>query len=323
MSLEVAIGLEDVELAARRLKPYLVRTPLLPVPELSELLSVPVYVKAENLQRTGSFKFRGAFNKIASLPEAARRQGVITYSSGNHGLAVAYAGKLLGVPVHVVLPEDAVPRKIEAAKRAGAEVVLHGHTSLERKAAAEAEAEKHGYTVVPPFDDWQIIAGQATIALEILQDLNKLAAVLAPVGGGGLLSGIALACAWKKPDVAVFGVEPAGADDARRSLESGRRVVVDHPETIADGLRTSTLGERNFAVLQRHVRGILTVEDDAILRAVRFLFQEAKLVVEPSGAAALAALLALRPELPGPVAVVLSGGNLDIRLMPTLFGGNG
>jgi threonine dehydratase len=310
------LSLCDIEDAASLLHGVAVRTPLLLDPGESERFGAPVYLKPENLQRSGSFKFRGAYAKIASLPPDVRAQGVITYSSGNHAQAVALAGRLLAAPATVVMPEDAVPAKVEGARRLGARVVQCGLTSLERKAEAERIQAQEGQTMVPPFDDWQVIAGQATIALEIAEDMPDVANVLVPVGGGGLIAGIALFFACTRPDVVVCGVEPAGADDARRSLALGQRVTLGRVvTTVADGLRTSTVGERPFQVIRELVREIVAVDDTAILAALRHLFLEAKLVAEPSGATALAALQVPLQLRPGPTVVVVSGGNVDPALL--------
>jgi threonine dehydratase len=302
---------DAVEAAASILAGAVHATPLVPLPSLSERLGVPVWLKAENLQRTGSFKFRGAYHRIARLSAAERARGVITYSSGNHAQAVALAGRLLGAPATVVMPEDAVATKVERARAFGARVLFAGTTSEERRAEAERIARAEGLTVVPPYDDPDIVAGQGTIGLEIAADLPDVSCVLAPVGGGGLLSGIALYLRARRPHVAVFGVEPEGAADAAASLARGELVRLDRPRTVADGLRTSSLGALNFEIVRRHVAGIVTVPDEAILDAMRLVLLEAKLVVEPSGAAAVAALATGAVHPCGPTVAVLSGGNAD------------
>jgi len=291
---------------------FVLQTPLIPyqAPELPG--GNQLWLKAENFQRTGSFKIRGAYNAIAGLSKEDRERGVITYSSGNHGQAVACAAGSLGVRAVVVMPEDAIPRKVEATRRWGAEVVFAGHTSLDRQNRAMELVQRHGYAVVPPFDDRRIIAGQGTVGLEILEQHPNIDAVIVQVGGGGLISGVATAIKAIRPHVAVIGVEPEGGADARESLENGRLVTWDSIETVADGLRTSRIGELNFATIRELVDEIVTVTDDEILRAVGILALEGSLVAEPSGAVAPAAVLFGHTGLAGKrVVAVVSGGNID------------
>jgi len=279
---------------------------------LSQMLGLEqLYLKPECLQRTGSFKFRGAYTKVHRLAPSLQGKGVVAFSSGNHGQAVALAAKLHGLPALIVLPEDVVAEKEDACRAYGAEVRLAGRTSLERKAVAEEIATQRGWTIVPPFDDPDIVSGQATVGLEILEEAPDTDAVLVPVGGGGLSSGVTLAVKRSRPDVKVIGVEPSGADDARRSLEAGEIVAIEHPVTLADGLRTSRIGDLNFEILRERSDGVRSVSEDGIMRAVFHLALRAKLVVEPSGAVGLAALMegalidARRPT------VLLSGGNVS------------
>ena len=308
--------LEDAEAARRRLRGVLNPTPLQRSRTLSALVGAEVWLKPECLQRTGSFKLRGAYNKIATLSPDERARGVITYSSGNHAQGVACAAGLLGVKAVVVMPEDAVAAKVEATRRYGAEVVFAGLDSLQRQARALELAGRHGYSVVPPFDDPAIIAGQATVGLEIVDELPEVATVLVPCGGGGLLSGVALAVRALRPRARLIGVEPAGGADAQASLAAGRVVEAETVRTVCDGLRTKRIGERNFRVLQRCVSQIVTVPDEATLAALRFLALRAKLVVEPSGAVAVAALLSgAAPALAGPLVAVISGGNVEAELL--------
>lgn len=287
---------------------------------LADLLGLDkLYLKPECLQRTGSFKFRGAYTKVHRLAPSLGGRGVVTFSSGNHGQAVALAASLHNIPAVIVMPEDVVPEKAEAARAYGAEVRLVGRTSLERKAAAETIADERGWAIVPPFDDPDIVAGQATVGIEIAEEAPDTDAVLVPVGGGGLSSGVALAMKARRPDVRVVGVEPLGADDARRSLEAGHVVTLDHTDTLADGLRTSRIGDLNFEILRTRSDGIVTVSEAAITKAVCLLAVRAKLVVEPSGAVGLAALLegafsaARRPT------VLLSGGNVSPSTLSRLL----
>jgi threonine dehydratase len=305
------IGIEDIRQARERAGSLVVRTPLLPalalnVPEGNEL-----WLKAESLQRTGSFKFRGAYNAIAGLSPREQARGVITYSSGNHGQAVACAAHLLGVKAVVVMPEDAIPIKVESTRQWGAEVVFAGSTSLDRQERAMELVGEQGYTVIPPFDDARIIAGQGTVGLEIVEALAEVEAVVVPVGGGGLISGIATAVKSLRPEAGVIGVEPEDGADARDSLHSGSIVTWDRVETVADGLRTSRIGDLNFATIREYVDEIVTVGEQEILRTVGLLATRAKLVVEPSGAVAVAAVLCHRTGLQGKrTAAVISGGNV-------------
>jgi|SRR5947209_1915682 len=305
------ISLHDIQQARACLETVAVRTPILPYGGTVRRNN-SLWLKAESLQRTGSFKFRGAYNAISGLPEEERRRGVITYSSGNHGQAVACAAHLLGIRAVVVMPEDAIAVKVELTRRWGATIEFAGLTSLDRQARALALVEEHGYAVIPPFDDRRIIAGQGTAGLEILEQQPDVEAVVVPVGGGGLISGISSAIKALRPDVRVIGVEPEGGADAKASLETGTLVTLGHVETIADGLRTSRIGDLNFATIRQCVDEIVAVPDEEILQTVGALANEARLVVEPSGAVATAAVLFDRTGLSGQTVVaVISGGNVD------------
>jgi threonine dehydratase len=310
------VSLDDVRAARERLRGVINATPLQRSRTLEAHYGAPVWLKPECLQRTGSFKLRGAYNKIASLSAEERACGVITYSSGNHAQGVACAAGLLGVRAVVVMPEDAIPAKVAATRGYGAEVVFAGLDSLQRQQRALELQQQHGYTVVPPFDDAAIIAGQATVGLEIVEELPDVATVLVPCGGSGLLSGVALAVREMRPSVRVIGVEPATAADAQASLAAGEVVEAASIDTICDGLRTRRIGALNFRFLQRYVSEIVTAPDSATLEAMRFLALRCKLVVEPSGAVAVAALLRglVQPEA-GPLVAVLSGGNVDAALL--------
>lgn len=302
----------DTILAAReRLRGVTLQTPLLPAWGLTCPDSNEIWLKAENLQRTGSFKLRGAYNAISSLTQAERSCGVITYSSGNHGQAVACAAHVLGVPSVVVMPNDAVPLKVESTKKWGAEVEFAGITSLSRQERAMDLAEERGYVVIPPFDDLRIIAGQGTVGVEILEQEPGLGAVVVPCGGGGLLSGIVTAVKALRPDVRVVGVEPAGAADARDSLRQGKVITWEQVSTTADGLRTSRIGDLNFETMYELVDDMVTVTEEEILGAMGVLATRARLVVEPSGAVATAAVLAGKSGVSkSRVAAVISGGNV-------------
>ena len=312
----------SIEAAAARLREHLFPTPLLDGGPLSErAFGEPgrLLLKPECLQRTGSFKIRGAYNKIALLPSEARARGVITYSSGNHAQAVAAAAAMLGARAVVVMPEDAVPVKVARTRALGAAVVMYGTDSLQRQERAEALATEHGWTIVPPFDDPAIVAGQGTIGLEILAEAPEATVVVVPVGGGGLIAGIASAVKALRPATRVVGVEPAGAADARESLRRDAIVEAAAIDTVADGLRNKRVGALNFAIMRRAVDEIVTVADDAILAAVRALALERKLVVEPSGAVAVAAALGGQIQAAGQVVAVVSGGNVDPALLARLL----
>jgi threonine dehydratase len=306
------VSIDDIRQAQERISGVVRHTPILPATNLPVPNGNELWLKAENLQRTSSFKIRGAYNAIAGLDANARGRGVITYSSGNHGQAVACAAHLLGVRAVVVMPEDAMPVKVEATRRWGAEVVFAGHTSLDRQERAMALVEEHGYTVIPPFDDRRIIAGQGTIGLEILEQLPEVEVVLVPVGGGGLISGIVTAIKSLRPEVVVIGVEPATAADAQESLRRGTLVTWEHVDTVADGLRTSRVGKLNFATMQELLDDIVTVSEEEILRAVGLLGLHEKVVAEPSGAVTTAALLFADLPFAGTrMVAVVSGGNVE------------
>lgn len=304
-----------IEAAARGLPDTVVRTPLLPAPWLGGAEDADVRLKCENLQRAGAFKIRGAYTMISALDGSARRRGVITYSSGNHAQAVALAARLFDAPARVVMPTTAPDVKVEGTRRLGADVVFEGTTSIERRRRAEAIAEERGLTIVPPFDHPDIIAGQGTTGREILQDWPDVEAVLVPIGGGGLLSGIAAWIKRKRPDCRIIGVEPENADAMRRSVEAGDRVTLDRTDTVADGLAPVRPGRLTLEHARELVDAFVTVPDDAILEATRRLLHDGKLVVEFSGAATVAALLSRRWRPDGRSTVaVLSGGNLSARL---------
>ena len=318
------VTLKDIREAQARLQGVAVRTPLLEF-QLNESgeAARKLFLKLENLQPIGAFKIRGAYNKIASLPAKERECGVITYSSGNHGQGVAYAARALGVKATVVMPKASPAIKRDAVAALGAEIVLVGPSSLERQHRAEELAQKHGYFIVPPFNDEQIIAGQGTIGLEVLEDLPDVETVLVPVGGGGMISGVATAIRMSKPSVKVIGVEPELAADAQASLHDGR--IVQKPaeevsETIADGLRTQSVGPINFEHIRMYVDEIVTVSEAEIREAVRRLAANPKTLAEPSGAVTVAAFL-FRKDLPKTninVAVV-SGGNIEPKTLQEIL----
>jgi threo-3-hydroxy-L-aspartate ammonia-lyase len=314
------VGLAEIAEAAALLEHVAVRTPLVPVPRLQPGL----LIKPESLQPTGSFKLRGAYAAIRASGEAARRHGVVAHSSGNHGLAVAYAAALLGVRAAVVVPRTAPKVKTEAIERYGAELVPVEPTMSARIAAAEELAARHGYVLIPPFDDRRVIAGQGTVGLEIIADCPQVGLVVVPVSGGGLISGVAAAVRGRRPDAVVVGVEPELAADARDSLRRGERVgwpAADVQRTIADALRVERVGALPFAHMRALVADIVTVTEDEMVAAVRLLAHQARLIAEPGGAAAVAACLFHAAELPaaGTRVAVLSGGNIDPELLASIL----
>jgi threonine dehydratase len=321
-TLAQTVAWSDVQSAAERLEGMAHRTPVVTSRTADARTRSRVFFKCENLQRAGAFKFRGAYNALSRLgPEAAAR-GVLAYSSGNHAQAVALAGRLLGIPRTIVMPRDAPAVKQEATRGYGAEVVLYDPATASREELGRAIAGERGLTVVPPFDHPHVIAGQGTAAKELLEQEGPLDLLLVPCGGGGLLSGSALAAAALAPSCRVVGVEPETADDATRSFRSGILQSVRNPPTIADGARTASLGSLTFPLVRRHVHDMVTVSDAALVRAMAFLWERLKLVVEPTGALAAAALLEGVVAAPGArVGVILSGGNVDLRQAARLFGG--
>jgi threo-3-hydroxy-L-aspartate ammonia-lyase len=303
---------QDIADAAAGLRGIARRTPLVYIEALG------AHLKLENEQPIGAFKIRGAYNAIRKLPEAARRRGVITYSSGNHGQAVAYAAKEFGVRSVVTMPETAPAVKVEGVKKWGGEVVFAGRTSEDRRLKAEAIAAAEGLAIVPPFDHPDIVAGQATVALEIVEQLPEVETVVVPVGGGGLISGIVAGLAAAKSGAVVWGVEPAGAPKLHHSLAAGKVVRLERTGSIADGLITLNVGEIPFAELSRErerVRGVVLVEDDSIRAAVQFLWRTCRLSVEPSGAVTTAALLSGQVPRARTTVLVVSGGNVDRSLL--------
>jgi threo-3-hydroxy-L-aspartate ammonia-lyase len=302
----------DIEAAQAVLQGVAVRTPLLPAPWLSAAVGAEVRLKCENLQAAGAFKIRGAYTALARLDDAVRSRGVIAYSSGNHAQGVALAAKLLGVRAVIVMPTTAPSVKIEGTKRFGAEVIMEGTTSLERQHRAEAIAAAEGLSIIPAFDHADVIAGQGTVGLEILQDWADVDVIIVPIGGGGLVSGIAAYVKQVRPTVRVIGVEPATADAMKRSLEAGEPVTIAPSGTIADGLMPVRPGDLTFAHARAFVDDVVRVEDIAILDAARHIMTASRLIVEFSGAATVAALLAGAIDVRGArTAAVLSGGNIE------------
>ncbi len=310
----MSVIFDDVRAAARRLRGVAHRTPVVTSRTLDERTGARVHLKCENLQRMGAFKFRGAYNRIAQLTPAQREGGVVAFSSGNHAQGVALAARLLGTRATIVMPSDAPEAKVAATRGYGAEIVFYERAQMNRAELAAGIARERGATLVPPYDDPAIVAGQGTAGLELLEDVPDLDVLLVPVGGGGLLAGCGLAACALRPGIAIYGVEPEAGDDFAQSFARGERVEIAVPQTIADGQQTTSPGELTFPIVMRLCAGIVTVSDEEIRAAMRFAFERLKLVVEPSGASALAALLVANVEVRGRRAgVVLSGGNVDAR----------
>jgi threonine dehydratase len=307
-----AISFDDVRAAAARLDGIAHRTPVVRSRTLDERSGALVFVKCENLQRMGAFKFRGAYNFLASLSDEERRNGVVAFSSGNHAQGVALAAKLFDVPAVIVMPHDAPAVKVEATREYGAEVIFYDRDNNDREVLAKGIAAERDAIAVPPFDDPRIMAGAGTVGLELVEEC-ELDAIVTPVGGGGLLSGCCIAAHGIDPSIEMYGVEPEAGDDFVQSLRERRRVSIPVPKTVADGLRTTSPGEYTFDVVRTHATDVITVSDEALLAAMRFAFERMKMVFEPSGAAGIAALLERRiPSLTGKrVGVVISGGNVD------------
>jgi threonine dehydratase len=314
------IAIDDVRAAQERLRGVANRTPIVTSRTLDRMTGRTLFLKCEHLQRGGAFKFRGAYNTISELPEEARRRGVLAFSSGNHAQGVALAAGIIGAPAVICMPNDAPAVKVAATREYGAEIVFYDRLTEDREMFARRVAEERGMTLVPPYDHPHIMAGAGTAALELLEDMPDLDALLVPIGGGGLISGSAVAAHGLHPKVRVFGVEPADADDTRRSLRTGERQSIPPPRTIADGLRVTTPGALTFPIVQRHVEDVLLVSEEEILEATRFGLLRLKLVIEPSGAAPIAAALSGRlPADVQRVGVIISGGNIDPPLLAALW----
>jgi threonine dehydratase len=305
------VTLDDIRAAAGRVKDAAVRTPVLALPWPGPPPAHPFHVKCENLQPMGAFKVRGAFNMLAQLPADARARGVITYSSGNHGQGVAMAAHVMGVPAVIVMPTTAPAVKVEGVRSYGAEVIFAGTTSLDRQARAEQEAAARGLSIIPPFDHPMIIAGQGTVGLELLEQVPELATVYAPMGGGGLIAGVAAAVKQARPSVRVIGVEPTGAMKMRAARDAGHPVTLETTASIGDGIMNMRAGDRTFAHVQQFVDELVAVPDDAMAAAVKWLFRHARIVAEPSGAATTAAVMLGLGAPVGPVVAIVSGGNVQ------------
>ncbi|TJZ55696.1 threo-3-hydroxy-L-aspartate ammonia-lyase [Streptomyces piniterrae] len=315
------VTLDDVRDAARRLSGVAHRTPVLRSRTLDALVGAEVFLKCENFQRMGAFKFRGAYNALSRLSPEQLARGVVAYSSGNHAQGVALAARELGSHAVIVMPEDSPQSKIDATAGYGAEIVTYDRYTGDRTAISRRLAEERGLALIPPYDHPHIIAGQGTATLELIEETGPLDALLVPVGGGGLMAGAAIAATALVPGIRMIGVEPEAGDDTRRSLAAGHRVTIPVPRTIADGQAVETPGELPFAINQKLVDSVVLVSDAEICAAMKLAFERLKIVTEPSGASALAALLAGRIDpLPAAIGVIISGGNIGLDRFLELLG---
>ena len=310
---------ELVKAAQKRIAGYAHVTPIITSRTLNQLTGAEIFLKCENFQRMGAFKFRGAYNAMSRLTDDQKKNGVITHSSGNHAQAVALVGRLLGIKTVVVMPDDAPAIKRAATEAYGASVIAYDPGETSREKISQDLSIRHGYTLVPPYDHIDIVAGQGTAAMELFDELTTLDMLMVPCGGGGLLSGCAVTARTMSPNCRVIGIEPKLADDATKSFHSGKLHTVTNPPTIADGTRTPCLGKVTFPLVLEYVDDMQTVSENAIMEAVKFLFYRLKLVVEPSGALGLAALLSKEVQPGGRVGIILSGGNIDGATMKTIL----
>ena len=305
------VTLDDITAAAARVRGTARRSPVIALPWPGPGEAHPFFIKCENLQPMGAFKVRGAFNMLAQLPADARARGVITYSSGNHGQGVAMAAKAMGVPAVIVMPTTAPGVKVDGVRSYGAEVIFAGTTSIERQTRAEQEAAERGLSIIPPFDHPMVIAGQGTVGLELLEQIPDLGTVYVPMGGGGLIAGVSAALKQLRPGVRIVGVEPTGAMKMRAARDAGHPVTLDRTASIGDGIMNMRAGDITFAHVERYVDDLVAVPDDAMAKAVGWLFRNARIVAEPSGAAATAAVMLGLGAPVGTVAAVVSGGNVQ------------
>jgi threonine dehydratase len=312
----------DVEAAAQRIAGHANRTPVNTSRTLNDMLGAEVFFKCENFQRMGAFKFRGAFNALSKFTPEQRKGGVVAFSSGNHAQGIALSAKLLGMPATIVMPHDAPAAKIAATKGYGANVVIYDRYKEDREAIGRDLAEKHGMTLIPPYDHPDVLAGQGTAAKELFEEVGALDALFTPLGGGGLLSGTALATRALAPQCQLYGVEPEAGNDGQQSLRSGSIVHIDTPKTIADGAQTQYLGNYTFGIIKRDVTDIVTASDAQLVQAMRFFAERMKMIVEPTGCLGLAAVTQMKDALKGKrVGVIISGGNVDIARFCELMGG--
>ncbi|MFC4307590.1 threonine/serine dehydratase [Steroidobacter flavus] len=312
----MTLTLADIRAAHTRIRDRIHRTPVMTSATLNEKAGAQLFFKCENLQKIGAFKARGATNAVALLSDEEAKRGVVTHSSGNHAAALARAAKLRGIPAYIVMPSTCPQAKVASVRRYGAEVILCEPTYAARESNAKSVVERTGAVFIHPFNDPRVMAGQGSLALELLEDVPDLTDILCPIGGGGLISGVSTAIKSINPEIHVFGVEPKGADDAAQSLAAGKIIPCTSPNTIADGLRGS-LGELTFEEIQRHVDGIVTVSEEEIVHAMRAIWEVMKIIVEPSGAVAYGALVDGQLDVPGRrVGIILTGGNLDLDTLP-------
>ena len=311
---------DDVTAAAGRIRGFAHQTPVLTSRTFNEELDAQVFFKCENLQRTGAFKFRGAFNALSKFDATQRRHGVVTFSSGNHAQAIALSARLLGIPATIVMPEDAPASKVAATKGYGAQVVTYNRYTADREQIGRDLADKHGFTLIPPYDHADVIAGQGTAAKELFEEVGALDSFFVCMGGGGLLAGSALSTRALSPDCKLYGVEPEAGNDGQQSFRSGSIVHIDTPQTIADGAQTQYLGNLTFPIIRRDVNDVLTVTDAQLVSAMRFIAARMKLVVEPTGCLGFAAAREMKEQLKGQrVGVLISGGNVDIERFCSLL----
>ncbi|WP_186275745.1 threo-3-hydroxy-L-aspartate ammonia-lyase [Burkholderia gladioli] len=314
----------DVAAAAERIAGHAHRTPVLTSRTVDEALGAQVFFKCENFQRMGAFKFRGAFNALSRFSEAQRKHGVVTFSSGNHAQAIALSARLLGMPATIVMPHDAPAAKVAATRGYGGRVVIYDRYRDDREQIGRALAEKEGLTLIPPYDHADVIAGQGTAAAELFQEVGALDAVFAPLGGGGLLSGTALATRELSPGAELYGVEPEAGNDGQQSFASGSIVHIDTPKTIADGAQTQHLGKLTFQIIRRDVDAILTASDAELVEGMRFFASRMKMLVEPTGCLSFAAARQRKAQLEGKrVGIIVSGGNVDLEKFCALIGAAG
>ena len=312
---------DDVVAAAERIKGYAHRTPVMTSRTVDEAFDAKVFFKCENLQRMGAFKFRGGFNALSKFNPEQRKAGVVAFSSGNHAQAIALSAKLLGIPATIVMPHDAPTAKVAATKGYGGNVVIYDRYTEDREQIGRNLAEKHGLTLIPPYDHPDVLCGQGTAAKELFEEVGPLDAFFVPLGGGGLLSGCALATRALAPDCRLYGVEPEAGNDGQRSFRTGSIVHIDTPKTIADGAQTQHLGNVTFPIIQRHVNDILTASDAELIDCMAFMATRMKLIVEPTGCLGFAAARHRKEELKGKrIGVLISGGNVDMARFASLLG---
>jgi threonine dehydratase len=316
VELSKSLDLDRIRAAHERIQSYVHRTPVITSERLNEASGASLFFKCENFQKIGAFKARGATNAVFALDDATARRGVGTHSSGNHGAAVARAAKLRGIPAHIVMPSNSAKVKIRALESYGAQVVFCEPTEEAREATCSEVVKKTGATLIHSFENEHVIAGQGTAAIELLEDVPDLDVIMCPVGGGGLLSGTAIAAKSMRPQIKMIAVEPENADDAAQSFRAGRRLVTEKKFTIADGLRTN-IGEPNFAIVQRYVDDIVTVSEEAIISAMRTIWETMKIIIEPSAAVPYAAIMENKIGIAGKrLGIILTGGNVDLDELP-------